>query len=128
MLANWLDKGLVRVVLALVLLWFFIGINILGLSFYERTLIPLMLLMFVLGFVVIAAGLSYTQVEYLTALAAQGGRQVDLIDIPFNWTTFLSASAILFSSYIGFDSIAQAGGEAKTRFETFPEPLDWQLR
>jgi amino acid transporter len=123
MLANWLDQGLVRVVLALVLLWFFIGINILGLSFYERTLIPLMLLMFVLGFVVIVAGLSYSQGEYLTALATQGGRQVDLIEIPFNWTTFLSASAILFSSYIGFDSIAQAGGEAKNPIRNLPRAI-----
>jgi amino acid transporter len=123
MLANWLDQGLVRVVLALVLLWFFIGINILGLSFYERTLIPLMLLMFVLGFVVIVAGLSYSQADYLTALATQGGRQVDLIEIPFNWTTFLSASAILFSSYIGFDSIAQAGGEAKNPVRNLPRAI-----
>ena len=123
MLSNWLDQGLVRVVLALVLLWFFIGINVLGLSFYERTLIPLMILMFVLGFVVIVAGLSYTQAEYLTALAAQGGRQVDLIEIPFNWTTFLSASAILFSSYIGFDSIAQAGGEAKNPVRNLPRAI-----
>jgi amino acid transporter len=123
MLANWLDQGLVRVVLALVLLWFFIGINILGLSFYERTLIPLMILMFVLGFVVIVAGLSYTQAEYLRALATEGGRQVDLIEIPFNWTTFLSASAILFSSYIGFDSIAQAGGEAKNPVRNLPRAI-----
>lgn len=123
MLANWLDQGLVRVVLALVLLWFFIGINILGLSFYERTLIPLMLLMFVLGFVVIVAGLNYSQAEYLTALTIQGGRQVDLIEIPFNWTTFLSASAILFSSYIGFDSIAQAGGEAKNPVRNLPRAI-----
>ena len=122
MLANWLDQGLVRVVLALVLLWFFIGINVLGLSFYERTLIPLMLLMFVLGFVVIVAGLSYSQGEYLTALATKG-RQVDLIEIPFNWTTFLSASAILFSSYIGFDSIAQAGGEAKNPVRNLPRAI-----
>ncbi len=122
-LANWLDQGLVRVVLALVLLWFFIGINILGLSFYERTLIPLMVLMFVLGFVVIVAGLSYSQGEYLTALATQVGRQVDLIEIPFNWTTFLSASAILFSSYIGFDSIAQAGGEAKNPVRNLPRAI-----
>jgi len=123
MLANWLDQGLVRVVLALVLLWFFIGINILGLSFYERTLIPLMLLMFVLGLVVIVAGLSYSQGEYLRALATEGGRQVDLIEIPFNWTTFLSASAILFSSYIGFDSIAQAGGEAKNPVRNLPRAI-----
>ena len=47
--AAWLDQGLVRVVLALVILWSFIGINILGLTFYERILIPLMILMFVLS-------------------------------------------------------------------------------
>jgi amino acid transporter len=48
---------------------------------------------------------------------------VDLIEIPFNWTTFLSASAILFSSYIGFDSIAQAGGEAKNPVRNLPRAI-----
>jgi amino acid transporter len=71
---------------------------------------------------VIVAGLSYSQGDYLTALATKG-RQVDLIEIPFNWTTFLSASAILFSSYIGFDSIAQAGGEAKNPVRNLPRAI-----
>ena len=123
MLANWLDQGLVRVVLALVILWSFIGINILGLTFYERILIPLMVLMLVLGLVVIAGGLSYTQEEFLAALALKEGRSVDLIEVPFNWITFLSASAILFSSYIGFDSIAQAGGEAKNPVRNLPRAI-----
>jgi basic amino acid/polyamine antiporter, APA family len=122
-LAAWLDQGLVRVVLALVILWSFIGINILGLTFYERILIPLMVLMLVLGLVVIAGGLSYTQEEFLAALALKEGRYVDLIEIPFNWTTFLSASAILFSSFIGFDSIAQAGGEAKNPVRNLPRAI-----
>ena len=122
-LAAWLDQGLVRVVLALVILWSFIGINILGLTFYERILIPLMILMFVLGFVVIVAGLSYSQEEFLAALALKEGRSVDLIEVPFNWTTFLSASAILFSSFIGFDSIAQAGGEAKNPVRNLPRAI-----
>ena len=122
-LADWLDQGLVRVVLALVTLWSFIGINILGLTFYERILIPLMVLMLVLGLVVIVGGLSYTQEEFLAALALKGGRSVDLIDVPFNWTTFLSASAILFSSFIGFDSIAQAGGEAKNPVRNLPRAI-----
>ena len=121
--AAWLDQGLVRVVLALVILWSFIGINILGLTFYERTLIPLMVLMFVLGLVVIGGGLSYSQEEFLVALASKEGRSVDLIEVPFNWTTFLSASAILFSSYIGFDSIAQAGGEAKNPVHNLPRAI-----
>ncbi len=122
-LAAWLDQGLVRVVLALVILWSFIGINILGLTFYERILIPLMVLMLVLGLVVIVGGLSYTQEEFLATLALKGGRSVDLIEVPFNWTTFLSASAILFSSFIGFDSIAQAGGEAKNPVRNLPRAI-----
>ena len=122
-LAAWLDQGLVRVVLALVILWYFIGINILGLTFYERILIPLMVLMLVLGLVVIGGGLIYTQEEFLAALALKEGRSVDLIEVPFNWTTFLSASAILFSSFIGFDSIAQAGGEAKNPVRNLPRAI-----
>ena len=122
-LAAWLDQGLVRVVLALVILWSFIGINILGLTFYERILIPLMVLMFVLGLVVIGGGLSYSQEEFLVALASKEGRSVDLSEVPFNWITFLSASAILFSSFIGFDSIAQAGGEAKNPVRNLPRAI-----
>lgn len=122
-LADWLDQGLVRVILALVILWSFIGVNILGLTFYERILIPLMVLMLVLGLVVIVGGLSYTQEEFLAALALKEGRSVDLIEVPFNWTTFLSASAILFSSFIGFDSIAQAGGEAKNPVRNLPRAI-----
>lgn len=122
-LADLLDQGLVRVVLALVILWSFIGINILGLTFYERILIPLMVLMFVLGLVVIGGGLSYSQEEFLAALALKEGRSVDLIEVPFNWTTFLSASAILFSSFIGFDSISQAGGEAKNPVRNLPRAI-----
>uniref|UniRef100_UPI004048C636 APC family permease n=1 Tax=Algoriphagus sp. TaxID=1872435 RepID=UPI004048C636 len=121
--AAWLDQGLVRVVLALVILWSFIGINILGLTFYERILIPLMVLMFVLGLVVIGGGLSYSQEEFLAALASKEGRSVDLSEVPFNWITFLSASAILFSSFIGFDSIAQAGGEAKNPVRNLPRAI-----
>jgi basic amino acid/polyamine antiporter, APA family len=112
------------VVLALVILWSFIGINILGLILLRAdTLIPLMILMLVLGLVVIAGGLSYTQEEFLAALALKEGRSVDLIEVPFNWTTFLSASAILFSSFIGFDSIAQAGGEAKNPVRNLPRAI-----
>ena len=121
--AAWLDQGLVRVVLALVILWSFIGINILGLNFYERILIPLMVLMFVLGLVVIGGGFSYSQEEFLVALASKEGRSVDLSEVPFNWITFLSASAILFSSFIGFDSIAQAGGEAKNPVRNLPRAI-----
>lgn len=54
-LAGWLDDGTVRVSLSIGLLWLFVGINIRGLKAYERTLIPLMVLMFGLGAVVIVS-------------------------------------------------------------------------
>jgi APA family basic amino acid/polyamine antiporter len=38
----------------------------------------------------------------------------------FDWSTFFSAGAILFASFIGFDSIAQAGGEAKNPSRRLP--------
>ena len=41
---------------------------------------------------------------------------------PFHLGTFLAAACLLFSSFIGFDSIAQAGGEARTRRAPCPWP------
>ena len=122
-LADWLSQSLVRVVLSLGLLWLFAGINMLGVKSYERTLIPLMVLMFALGAVVIFAGLSFTTEDFSNALMEKEGRQLELFSAEFNWTTFLSAAAILFSSFIGFDSIAQAGGEAKNPTKNLPKAI-----
>jgi len=52
--AQTLDKGVVRVTLSLLFLWIFVFINLRGVQLYERTLIPLMFLMFALGSIVIA--------------------------------------------------------------------------
>ncbi|MXX36269.1 MAG: APC family permease, partial [Gemmatimonadetes bacterium] len=41
-------------------------------------------------------------------------------DAPFRLGPFLAASALLFSSFIGFDSIAQAGGEARQPGRNLP--------
>ncbi len=122
-LADWISQGVVRVSLSLILLWLFIGINMLGVKSYERTLIPLMILMFILGGVVIISGLVFSTSDFLVALEQKEGRQIELVDPAFNWTTFLSAAAILFSSFIGFDSIAQAGGEAKNPIKNLPRAI-----
>lgn len=120
-LGQWLDTGWVRVSLALGLLWVFVGVNMLGLKFYERTLIPLMLLMFVLGAIVIIAGFSHTHDDFIAGVMAREGRQIQsLPPEPLSLSVFLAAAALLFSSFIGFDSIAQAGGEAKNPSRTLP--------
>jgi basic amino acid/polyamine antiporter, APA family len=122
--ALWLEIGWVRLCLALALLWIFVLINMQGLDFYTQTLIPLMVLMFVLGAVVIVAGFSHNTTDFVEALAQKKNLTVSLnTTAPFHWPTFLSAAAVLFASFIGFDSIAQAGGEAKQPERLLPRAI-----
>jgi APA family basic amino acid/polyamine antiporter len=122
-LASRLNTGIVRVSLALIFLWTFVLINIKGVKLYERTVVPLMVLMFGLGAIVIVTGLSFDQPDFVQALMVREGRSVVEIPAIFNWKTFLAGSALLFSSFIGFDSIAQAGGEAKDPSRSLPRAI-----
>lgn len=115
-----LDQGGVRVALALAFLWLSVGINMRGVGNVERILVPLMFVMFVLGGVVIVAGFLFDQVDFAAGLAAREGATVPTTTAEFSWGRLLAASAILFSSFIGFDSIAQAGGEAKNPARALP--------
>ena len=120
-LAELLEQGVVRVPLALALIWGFVLVNIRGAKSYQRTLIPLMLLMFALGAIVIVAGLSFDHADFALALKETEGRAPPPKELSgLDWRVFLSAAAVLFSSFIGFDSIAQAGGEAKNPTRTLP--------
>ena len=115
-LAQTLESGVARVGLSLLLLWTFVLVNIRGIKVYVKALIPLMILMFGLGAIVIFTGYSYNHADFSQALGGfdASGEQ------PFDWNIFLAAAAILFSSFIGFDSIAQAGGEAKNPAKRLP--------
>lgn len=120
-MADALETGVVRVGLALILLWMFVFVNIKGAKMYERTVIPLMILMFGLGAIVIVAGFYFSPDDFQAGLQAKEGRSfVPATDGEFNLGTFLAAAALLFSSFIGFDSIAQAGGEAKNPSKSLP--------
>ena len=122
--ASVLEIGSVRLSLALLFLWTFVIINLRGLEIYKKTLVPMMFLMFLLGGVVIVAGFSFDQADFIAAVQARDGVTIpDAPVSPFDLTTFLAASAVLFASFIGFDSIAQAGGEAKRPERIFPSQL-----
>ncbi len=120
-IAALLEHGPVRVVLPLAFLWLFTGVNLLGTKFYERTLVPLMILMFAGGLVAIPAGFSFTHEDFAAAVKLQEGVAIALPErVPFDWGPVLTASVLLFSSFIGFDSVAQAGGEAKRPGRNLP--------
>lgn len=116
-----LDTGPIRVGLALAFLWTFVIVNLRGLGVYQVTLVPMMFLMFALGSVVIVAGFLFDHGDFGAALMATEGRAVPPEPAaPFRIGTFLAAAALLFSSFIGFDSIAQAGGEARNPGRNLP--------
>jgi amino acid transporter len=70
--------------------------------------------------VVIVAGFSFDHADFAAAVLARNGRAISVVEASPGAWTFLSASAVLFASFIGFDSIAQAGGEAKNPSRNLP--------
>ena len=117
--AQALEHGALRIGIALVLIWAFVLINVLGGKFYERTVVPLMFVMFILGGIVILTGFFFDQGAYAAAI----GRDLastQPAETGFDLWQFLAAASILFSSFIGFDAIAQAGGEARNPARSLP--------
>ena len=119
-LAVTLDTGSVRVAVALAFLWLFVMVNLRGVKLYQRTLVPLMFVMFALGAVVIVAGFSFDHGDFAAALLESEGARIPGTGAQFQWSTFVAAAAVLFASFIGFDSIAQAGGEARNPGRSLP--------
>lgn len=119
-LAAALDTGSVRLTVALAFLWLFVVVNLQGVKLYERTLVPLMFVMFALGAIVIVAGFSFDHSDFAAALLEREGARVPETVAAFSWPKFLAAAAVLFASFIGFDSIAQAGGEARNPGRSLP--------
>jgi APA family basic amino acid/polyamine antiporter len=116
-----LETGAVRLAIPLSILWLFALVNVLGIKSYERILVPLLGLTFVLGGIVIVAGFLFDQTDFAAAVLAREGRVMPARpDTPITLRVFLTAATVLFSGFIGFDSIAQAGGEAKNPNRTLP--------
>ena len=117
-----LERGPVRLTLSLAVLWAAVVINIRGVALYERLVVPLMFLTFILGGIVIVAGFAFDHADFAAALMAREGRR--LPDVApaagIGIGTMLTAAPLLFGSFIGFDSIAQAGGEARNPGRNLP--------
>jgi APA family basic amino acid/polyamine antiporter len=120
---HFFEKGHNRLWAALFLLWFFVFINIRGIKTYQVTVISLVIVTFLLSGLVIYFGLSTTRTEFIEAVWKQKGIQITTQVASWNIKTIVSASAILFASFIGFDAIAQAGGEAKNPTKNLPRAI-----
>jgi len=118
MAATALEGGVARLAIPLLVLWTFTLVNLRGIKAYERVLVPLLALTFALSALLIAAGFWFGPEDYRRAAGVEA---LDLTPVPeTSLRTFVTAAALLFSSFIGFDSIAQAGGEAKDPGRTLP--------
>jgi len=116
-----LETGAIRLAISLAFLWGAAFVNLRGVKAYERLIVPLMFLTFVLGAVVIVAGFSFDHAAFAAALRLREGRAVPGIEAPpLSPSRLLPASALLFASFIGFDSIAQAGGESRNPGRNLP--------
>ncbi len=115
-----LETGPVRLAISLGVLWMAVAANLRGIVFYQRLVVPLMFLTFALGGVVIVAGFWFDAGDFPAALLTREGRAIPDVASTFVPWTFMSASAVLFASFIGFDAIAQAGGEARQPGRNLP--------
>lgn len=119
-LAGTLDDRTVRLALALGFLWTFVLVNLRGVRAVTRTLVPLVVLVFLCSGLVVITGFSHGAEEYRALITARGEQQM-LAGVSGDfWRVVPPAAAVLFSSFIGFDVIAQAGGEAKDPSRTLP--------
>jgi amino acid transporter len=119
-LAATFEGGPVRVGLPILVLWAFAGVNLRGIAAYQRTVVPLMFLTLVLGGLVIVAGFAFTHVDFIQAVPEATRAVATVPGDPAPTRAVIVSAALLFSSFIGFDTIAQAGGEARDATRTLP--------
>jgi len=80
--------------------------------------------MFILGGIVIFFGFYYDNTDFTKALLEKTGQPLSEKPVlVFSWQTLFTGASILFASFIGFDSIAQAGGEAKNPYQNLPKAI-----
>lgn len=115
-----LEGGVARLGIPLLVLWAFVGVNLRGIGAYQRTVVPLMFLTLVLGALVIVAGFSFDHTEFFAVAHDAAAAVATVPDTPASMRSVGIAAALLFSSFIGFDTIAQAGGEARDAGRTLP--------
>jgi len=103
-----LDLTLPRITISILAIWLAWLMNLVGIRFYERSVVILAAITIVGPVIMTIAGALHRPVA-----AASAGAQ-STADLPrFTVATFLGTAVVLFSSFIGFDAVSQAAGEAR---------------
>ena len=111
---GWADAGVVldltgpRIAISIVAIWIAWLMNLVGIRFYERSVVILAAITIVGPIMMTIAGTLHRPVAVANAGA------YSTADFPqFTVAAFLGTAVVLFSSFIGFDAVSQAAGEAR---------------
>ncbi len=123
-LAPVFDRSVVRVPLALAAIWTFWWINRKGIKEYERTVVVMAAAMIAGPLVMTIVGFLSTPADFEIALSARTIQPPPDAPLPpVTSRAFFAGTVVLFSSFIGFDAISQAGGEARDAQRTLPRSI-----
>jgi APA family basic amino acid/polyamine antiporter len=123
-LAPVFDEPQVRVPIALAAIWAFWWVNRRGIKIYERTVVFMTAAMITGPLIMTVTGFLAGPGDFEAAIAR--GEVTPAPDAPwpeFSIARFIGAAVVLFSSFIGFDAISQAGGEARNPSRNLPRSI-----
>jgi len=109
-----LDLILPRLGICLLSIWLAWLVNILGIRLYERSVVVMAAVTIVAPIIMTLAGVLTSPQAALMKLQSAGTvRLTPAAMPPVTLATILGTAVVLFSSFIGFDAVAQAAGEAR---------------
>ena len=123
-LAPMFDRPIVRVPIALAAIWSFWWVNLQGIKTYERTVIVMTGAMIAGPLIMTLTGFLAPAGAFEAAVASGDVVLPPAAPVPeFSMARFWGAAVVLFSSFIGFDAISQAGGEARDPSRNLPRSI-----
>jgi basic amino acid/polyamine antiporter, APA family len=115
------DEPFVRVPIALLAIWSFWWVNLRGIKTYERTVVVMTAAMVAGPLIMTVTGFLAGPGDFDAAIARGAVIPPPAAPLPeFSVSRFMGAAVVLFSSFIGFDAISQAGGEARNPSRNLP--------
>jgi APA family basic amino acid/polyamine antiporter len=109
-----LDLIVPRLCVSLLSIWLGWLVNLLGIRLYERSVVLMAAMTMIAPIIMTVSGFLNSPQTALVKLQSAGALQPPPVAMPpIALSIFLGTAIVLFSSFIGFDAVAQAAGEAR---------------